>query len=387
MDVVLLSGVILIISALSCKTTDRLGVSVLVGFIAIGVLIGKWFRFESTMTVDNICRFALLLIIFNGGFQTDFSKAKPVLKVSSWLSSAGTLLTAGLCGAFAYYVMRFEFYQAMLLGAVISSTDAASVFSILHSKNCHLKNNLGPILEIESGSNDPFAYMLTVLFLTLATGGHQNIFMLLTQQIVVQIVLGVASGVIIAKLGQLLLNKFNLSIDGLYSVLLCGTAFLIYGAAEQFNGNGFLAVYIGGIILGNSRLVYKGFLSRLFNSFSMIMQILLFIVLGILCVPSDLKAVAGSGLLFAVFLTLVARPAVIYALMRPFRRTGKEIALVSWAGFRGASSIVFATIVLYAGLPYSNHVFSIAFFVCLLSAIVQGWLMVPFARMLGLTDE
>jgi len=148
-----------------------------------------------------------------------------------------------------------------------------------------------------------------------------------------------------------------------------------------------LAVYIGGIILGNSRLVYKGFLSRLFNSFSMIMQILLFIVLGILCVPSELKAVAGSGLLFAVFLTLIARPAVIYALMRPFHHTGKEIALVSWAGFRGASSIVFATMVLYAGLPYSKHVFSVAFFVCLLSAIVQGWLMVPFARLLGLTDE
>ena len=383
MDVVLLSGVILIISALSCKTTDRLGVSVLVGFIAIGVLIGKWFRFESTITVDNICRFALLLIIFNGGFQTDFSKARPVLAISSLLSSLGTLLTAGLCGAFAYYVIGFEFYQAMLLGAVISSTDAASVFSILHSKNCHLKNNLGSILEIESGSNDPFAYMLTVMFLALATGGHQNILLL----VVVQIVVGVLSGVIIAKFGQLLLNKFNLSIDGLYSVLLCGTAFLIYGTAEQFHGNGFLAVYIGGIILGNSRLVYKGFLSRLFNSFSMIMQILLFIVLGILCVPSNLKAVAGSGLLFALFLTLVARPAIMYALMKPFRRTKNEMALVSWAGFRGASSIVFATIVLYAGLPYSENVFSVAFFVCLLSAIVQGWLMVPFARMLGLTDE
>jgi cell volume regulation protein A len=383
MDVVLLSGAILIISALSCKTTDRVGVSVLVGFILIGLLIGNWFRFESTMTVDNICKFALLLIIFTGGFQTDFSKARPVLAISSLLSSVGTLLTAGLGGAFAYYVMDFEFYQAMLLGAVISSTDAASVFSILRSKNCHLKNNLDSVLEIESGSNDPFAYMLTVMFLALATGSHQNIFLLLF----VQIAVGVLSGVIIAKLGQQLLNRFNLSIDGLYGVLLCGTAFLIYGLAEQFRGNGFLAVYIGGIILGNSRLVYKGFLSRLFNSFSMIMQILLFIVLGILCVPSKLVAVAGSGLLFALFLTLFARPAVMYALMKPFRHTKREIALVSWAGFRGASSIVFATIVLYKGLPYSEYVFSIVFFVCLLSAIFQGTFMVPIARKLGLTDE
>jgi cell volume regulation protein A len=383
MDAVLLFGVILIISALSCKTTDRAGMSVLVGFIIIGILIGNWFKFENTAIVDNICKFALLLIIFTGGFQTDFSKAKPVLAVSSLLSSAGTFLTAGLAGAFAYYVMHFDFYQAMLLGAVISSTDAASVFSILHSKNMHLKNNLDSLLEIESGSNDPFAYMLTVMFIAIATGGSQNIFALLA----IQIVVGILSGVIIAKFGQLLLNRFNSSMDGLYGVLLCGTAFLIYGAAEQFRGNGFLAVYVGGIILGNSRLVYKGFLSRLFNSFSMIMQILLFIVLGVLCVPSSLVAVAGSGLLFALFLTLVARPAVMYALMKPFRRSTKEVALVSWAGFRGASSIVFATIVLYAGLPYSEYVFSIVFFVCLLSAIVQGTFMVPIARKLGLTDE
>jgi len=387
MDVVLIIGIILIISALSCKTTDRFGVSVLVGFIVIGLFIGRQFHFESTAVVDNICKFALLLIIFTGGFQTDFSKAKPVLGISALLSSVGTLLTALLSGVFAYFVLRFELYQAMLLGAVISCTDAASVFSILRSKNCHLKNNLGAILEIESGSNDPIAYMLTVVFIALAAKGQQNVLVLVLTLIIVQIVVGLLSGVVFAKLGQLLLNRFNLSIDGLYGVLLCGTAFLIYGVAEQFDGNGFLAVYVGGIILGNSRLVYKGFLSRLFNSFSMIMQILLFIVLGILCDLSSLVGVAWSGLWFALFVTLIARPVTMYAIMKPFDRSKKEMALVSWAGLRGASSIVFATIVLYAGLPYSKDVFSIVFFVCLLSAIVQGTSMVPFARKLGLTDD
>jgi cell volume regulation protein A len=383
MDIVLIIGVILIISALSCKTTSSAGVPVLVGFIIIGVFIGNWYRFEDLSTANEICNFALLLIIFTGGFQTSFAGAKPVLAVSAVLSAAGTILTALLAGAFAYFVMRFEFYQAMLLGAVISSTDAASVFSVLRSKQIDLKNNLNSVLEVESGSNDPFAHMLTTLFITLALGGSQNVFFLL----ITQIVIGALSGFIFSKLGQFLINRLNLDIDGVYGVLFCGTAFLTYGAAVQLGGNGFLAAYIGGIILGNSKLMYKGFLTKLYSAISMLMQTLLFIVLGILCIPSSIVAVIGSGLLFAVFLFFVLRPVVMFALMKPFHHSLNEIALVSWAGFRGASSIVFATLLLSAGLPYAEHVFSIVFFVCMLSAIVQGTFIVPIAKKLKLTDD
>ena len=383
MELILALGIILVISALSCKPMGKAGLPILVGFIVIGVLIGNWFQFESLETVDQICNFALLLIIFTGGFQTNFAEARPMLAMSSVLSAAGTILTAALAGAFAFFVLRMEFYQALLLGAVISSTDAASVFSVLNSKQMDLKNNLNSVLELESGSNDPFAHMLTMTLITLATGGTQNTLLMLLTQIAV----GALSGVILAKLGQWLINKLNVEIDGLYGVLLCGTAFLAYGVASQFGGNAFLAVYIAGMILGNSKLVYKRFLSRLYSAFSMLMQILLFIVLGILCIPNFVPGAIISGMLFALFLFFVARPVAMFTLMKPFRRPLNEIGLVSWAGFRGASSIVFATHLLSTNLPYAQYIFSMVFFVCMLSVIVQGSFIVPIAKKLRLIDD
>jgi cell volume regulation protein A len=198
---------------------------------------------------------------------------------------------------------------------------------------------------------------------------------------------GVVSGVLFAKLGQILINRLNVDIDGLYGALLCGAAFLIYGAAAQIGGNGFLAAYIGGMILGNGKLVYKGSLTKLFSGISMLTQILLFIVLGILSTPASIIEIAVPGLLFALFLFFVARPLVMFILMKPFGRSLNEIALVSWAGFRGAASIVFATHVMTSGLPYAEHVFSMVFFVCLLSVITQGTTFVPLAKKLKLIDE
>ncbi|MDR0305736.1 MAG: potassium/proton antiporter [Chitinispirillales bacterium] len=381
MDIILICGIILVISALSCKTAGKIGLPTLVGFIIIGVIIGNWFKFEDMVTVDRICNFALLLIIFTGGFQTHFKKAKPVLALSSVLSVGGTLLTTLFAGVFAHFVLRLDILQSMLLGAVISSTDVASVFSVLRSKQVGLKSNLNYVLEIESGSNEPFAHILTLVLIALAIGS-QNVSLMLVQQIVV----GVISGVVFAKLGQFLINWLNVEIDGLYGALLCGTAFLIFGAAEQFGGSGFLAVYIGGIIIGNGKLVHKGSLSKLYSAISMLMQITLFIILGILCVPSAVAAVAGNAFLFALFLFFIARPFVMFMLMKPFGRPLNEIALVSWAGFRGASSIVFATHLLSVGLPYAEYVFSVTFFVCMMSVILQSSFIIPISRKLRLSD-
>ncbi|MCL2003331.1 MAG: potassium/proton antiporter [Oscillospiraceae bacterium] len=378
MNLIFVLGIILVIAVLSCKATKRAGLPILVGFIFIGILIGRWFGFADVSYAERICNFALLLIIFTGGFQTNFAAAKPVLGVSVLLSAVGTVLTAGLAGVFAYFVLGLEFYEAMLLGAVLSCTDAASVFSILRSKKLSLKNNLDSALQIESGSNDPTAYMLTVVLISMASGGSQNVPLLLAMQIIV----GAAAGFLGAKLGQLIINKLNLDIEGLYAVLLTGVAFFIYGAAAQFGGNGFLAVYIGGIILGNSPLIRKRILAGLFGAFSMIAQVALFIVLGILFVPSTFLAVVLNGLLFALFLFFVARPIAVFVLMKPFGRSLREIGLVSWAGFRGASSIVFATYLLSAGLPYGEYVFSVVFFVCMLSVILQGSLIAPVAKAL-----
>ena len=380
MNLILILGIILTISVLSCKATDKVGLPVLVGFILIGVLIGSQFEFKNIETAVQICNFALLFIIFTGGFQTNFAKAKPVIVVSTVLSVLGTIFTAFIAAAFGYYVMHLAFSEAMLLGAVISSTDAASVFSILNSKNLNLKKNLGSVLQMESGSNDPIAYMLTVVFLGLATGDSQNVGLLL----VMQIVIGILAGVLGAKLGQRIINKLKLEIDGLYAILLCGIAFLIYGLASALNGNGFLAVYIGGMILGNGNLMYKRFLAQIYSAISMLMQIVLFIVLGILWMPSTFVSVIGSGFIFALFLLFIARPFVVFLLMKPFRYNIKDIGLVSWAGFRGASSIVFSTYLLSAKLPYAEYVFSVVFFVCLLSVIFQGSLIVSVAKWLHL---
>ena len=380
MSVILTVGIVLIIAVLSCKTTDKIGLPVLVGFILIGMIIGSPFSFGDVSGAELICNFALMLIIFTGGFQTNFAEAKPVFAISTLLSTAGTVLTACVAGAFSYYVMRLQFYEAMLLGSVISSTDAASVFSILRSKNLNLKNNLDSILQIESGSNDPIAYMLTVIFLSLATGGSQSAVALL----IAQIVIGVAVGAAGAKLGQFLINKLKLDIEGLYSALLMGVALAIFGVASQFGGNGFLAVYIGGMIMGNSPLMYKRLLAGFFGALSMLAQMTLFIVLGILSNPSYIIGVAASGLIFALFLFFIARPIVMFLLMKPFGRSLKEIGLVSWAGFRGASSIVFSTYLLSAGLPYAEYVFTVVFFVCMLSVIMQGSLIAPLARSLDL---
>jgi cell volume regulation protein A len=246
-----------------------------------------------------------------------------------------------------------------------------------------LKHNLNSVLEIESGSNDPFAHMMTMLLITMATGGSQNTLLM----IFLQLALAAASGLIFAKLGQWLINKLNVEIDGIYGVLLCGVAFLAFGAANQFGGNGFLAVYIAGMYLGNSKLVYKRFLSRLYNAFSMLSQILLFIVLGILFIPYFMKSAIISGVIVAVFLIVIARPIVMFVLMKPFKRPLNQIALVSWAGFRGASSIVFATHLLTAELPYAQYVFSVVFSVCMISVIVQGSLIVPIAKKLNLIDS
>ena len=375
-------GLILVISVLSCKITTRTGLPVLVGFILIGILIGRKFGFVDVSNAENLCNIALMFIIFTGGFQTNFSRTKSVLGVSVLLSAAGTVLTAIFAAAFAYFVLRLELHAAMLLGAVISSTDAASVFSILSSKRLNLKNKLDSVLEMESGSNDPFAYMLTVSFLAVATGGSQNVPLLLLMQVLI----GAAVGFVGAKLGGLILNKLNLEINGLYTVLVCGIALFIYGAAGFLQGNGFLAVYIGGIILGNGKLMYKIYISKFYSAISMMMQIVLFIALGILWLPSYFFPTLATGLLFAFFLFFIARPLIVFLLMKPFGYKLKEIGLVSWAGFRGASSIVFSIYLLSAKLPYAELVFSIVFFVCMLSVILQGSFLTPLAKLLGLVE-
>lgn len=387
MNVVFISAVILLVCAVSSKVLYRFGIPTLILFLTIGMLMGSdgpgGIYFDNAELAENICNLALLFIIFSGGFDTNWKTARPVALASGVLASLGVVLTAFLVGIFVHLTLGFTLIEGMLLGSIISSTDYASVFSILRSQQSDLKNNLAPMLEMESGSNDPMAYMLTVIFLGLLTGESQNIGLLLLTQITV----GTFFGVCVGKAAVWLINRINLDIDGLYPIMVIGVALLTFSGANLLAGNGFLAAYITGLIMGNSKLVNKVSLVRYFDGLSWLMQILLFMTLGLLVFPSQLFSVALAGILTAAFLIFVARPLVIFVLLSIFKRPAKEQLLVSWVGFRGAASIVFATYALTAGLPMAEEIFNIVFFVALVSVLLQGTLFIPIARKLNLVEQ
>ncbi|MBU5483438.1 potassium/proton antiporter [Clostridium sp. MSJ-11] len=387
MDVLFIAGIILLICAVSSKVLYRYGIPTLVIFLTMGMLMGSdgpgGIYFNDPQLAENLCNVGLIFIMFSGGFGTSWKTAKPVALAAGVLATLGVVLTAFLIGIFAHFVLGFTFLEGMLLGSIVSSTDAASVFSILRSKQLNLKNGLAPMLEMESGSNDPIAYMLTTVFLGLILGESQNIFLLLLTQIAI----GVLVGAIIGKLSVWLINNINLDIDGLYSIIVIGTALLSYAGAGLLSGNGFLAVYITGLILGNSRLVHKISLVRYFDGLSWLMQILLFFTLGLLAFPSRLPSVATQGMAVAIFIIFVARPVAIFIVLTLFKKPIKEQLLVSWVGFRGAAAIVFATYPLTAGLPVADEIFNIVFFIALVSVVVQGTLFIPIAKKLDLVAE
>ncbi len=387
MDVAFIAALILLVCAISSKVLYRYGIPILVLFLAIGMLMGSeglgGIYFDNSEMAKTICNLALLFIIFSGGFDTNWKTARSVALASGVLATVGVVLTAFLVGVFAHFALGFSLLEGMLLGSIISSTDAASVFSILRSQKVSLKNNLAPMLEMESGSNDPMAYMLTVIFLGMITGEGHNVGLLLLTQILV----GVLFGVLVARGALWLINRIDLEIDGLYSILVIGVALLSYSGANLLSGNGFLAVYITGLIMGNSKLIHKISLVRYFDGLSWLMQILLFMTLGLLVFPSRLISVALMGILVGAFLIFVARPLAVFLLLTIFKRPIKEQLLVSWVGFRGAASIVFATYPLSAGLPMAEEIFNIVFFVAVASVLVQGTLFIPLAKKLDLVEE
>lgn len=384
MNILLISGIILLVCAISSKVLYRYGIPTLAMFLTMGMIMGSegigGIYFDNAQLATSISNLGLVFIMFSGGFGTNWKTAKPVAFSSAVLATFGVALTAFLIGIFSYFVLGLTFLEGMLLGSIISSTDAASVFSILRSKKLDLKNGLAPMLEMESGSNDPMAYMLTTIFLGLILGKGENVFLLLATQIAI----GLIVGAIVGKLAVWLINNIKLDIDGLYSIIVIAIALLSFALADLFTGNGFLAVYITGIIMGNSRLVHKVSLVRYFDGLSWLMQILLFFTLGLLVFPSRLLNVILPGIATAVFIIFVARPIAVFLILSLFKRPIKDQLLVSWVGFRGAAAIVFATYPLTAGLAVADYIFNIVFFVAVVSVLVQGTLFIPIAKKLNL---
>lgn len=356
--------------------------------MVLGMLFGSdgivGIPFDDYAIAEQLCTVGLIFIMFYGGFGTNWRVAKPVLGRSILMSTLGVVLTAGILGVLCTLFLKTSLLEGLLLGAIVGSTDAASVFSILRSKKLNLKDGLASLLEIESGSNDPCAYMLTITILTLLSGsGAESVI----QIVVCQIVFGLGVGAFISFVAMNILKRVSFEIEGLHSIFVVAIALLGYALADFFGGNGFLSVYIIGIVLGNSKIVHKRSLVNFFDGISWLMQIMLFFILGLLSFPSHLPAVLLDGTVISLLLILIARPVATFAILGWFRMPLKQLLFVSWTGLRGAASIVFAIFSVTRTGGMGNDLFHIVFYIALFSVSVQGTLVPFLAKKLGLVDD
>lgn len=384
----LLAAIVIFSCVLLNNVSNRIGIPYLLFFIVLGMVFGAdglvRIEFDNAEVTRDICSAALLVIMFYGGFGTNWKQAKKTALPSAVLASAGVAATALLTGAFGHFVLGFPLLESMILGSAVSSTDAASVFSILRAKRLNLRYNTASILELESGSNDPFSYLLTVCFISLASGtagGADLIWMLVRQ-----LALGAGFGVLIALVSRQLLCRMRFANEGFGAVFLLGIAVLSYALPEALGGNGYLSAYLAGIAIGNEEFKGKREMVHFFDSLTDMCQMLIFFLLGLLSYPSRLPAVALPAILLSLFMLFAARPLVVMLLGLPFGIRLRQGLTISWAGFRGASSIVFAIYAVTAA-QLSFDLYHIVFFIVLLSILVQGSLLPAVARKLDMIDE
>ncbi len=387
-NILLIGSILLFISLLAGKTSFKMGVPVLIFFLAIGMLAGSegigGVYFNNPRTAQFIGIVALNFILFSGGLDTDWHSIRPVLWQGITLSTVGVLLTAIFVGLFIWAVTDFSLFEGLLLGSIVSSTDSAAVFSILRSKKLALKGSLRPLLELESGSNDPMAYILTIMFTALVIdqdAGTAGIIVMFFKQLI----LGGLLGLIFGKLGVILINRIKLDYEGLYIVLVIAMMFFTFSATSFVGGNGFLAIYLSAVYLGAHELIHKKKILMSFDSFAWLMQIILFLTLGLLVFPSQIIPVIGIGLLISLFLIFIARPVSVLLSLIPFRIQRRSRMFISWVGLRGAVPIVFATYPLLAGAEKANMIFNIVFFISLTSVLIQGTTLPLVAKWLHLT--
>ena len=369
--------------------SSRIGVPALLAFMLLGMLFannGLWpVRFDNYDFAKETCTVALIFIMFYGGFGTRWESVKPVVRESILLASVGVLATAALVGLFCHYVLHWALLESLLFGAVMGSTDAASVFSILRSKRLGLRNNTAPMLEMESGSNDPAAYMLTVILLSVmngsASGGG------IVWNVFAQIVFGGLGGLVIAWLAVFGFRHIPYFASGFDSLYIFAVAIAAYAFPTMIGGNGYLSAYIVGIVLGNEEFSNKKSLVSFFDGFTGLMQVLIFFLLGLLAHPAQMHKAVLPAIAIFLFMLLVARPAAVFGILTPFRKYGiKQQALISFVGLRGAASIVFAIMAMVSPAFLEHDIFNVVFVVVLLSIGLQGSLIPWVAHKLDMID-
>lgn len=391
-------SILFFLSILAGKAGYKFGVPALLLFLGVGMLFGSdgfGIVFENIELAQTIGTIALCIILFSGGMDTKIEEIKPIAKQGVILATIGVLLTAIFTGLAIWYVLGMTmasagigFMSSLLLGSVMSSTDSASVFSILRSKGLHLKNNLRPMLELESGSNDPMAYVLTITLISIVGMDSEPNYWFAFINLLIQLVVGCVAGYFLGKLAVYAINKVDIDNKSLYPIMVFTFCIFIFSFTYFIQGNGFLAVYIGGLVLGNSRFVHKRSSLNFFDGMAWMSQLLLFLTLGLLINPSELIPIIVPGLIISLAMILFARPLSVFISLLPFTKMPpKDKAFVSWVGLRGAVPIIFAIMVLAADVPNARLMFNIVFFCTLVSLIVQGTTLSPMAKLLGLAEE
>lgn len=385
-DIYLLIGaVLLLVSVLASKLSIRYGIPSLLLFLGIGMAIGSdglnWIYFDDHQLAQSLGIVALAYILFSGGLDTNWKRIRPVLAPALSLATIGVLISAVLVGLFAVLLLNFSWIEGILLGAIVSSTDAAAVFSVLKSNGMAFKYRLKELIELESGTNDPMAIFLTIGLISVL-GNDQSDWIDFILLFITQMGFGVLTGFMFGKLFTWVINKIDLIYDGLYPVLVVGLISFVYAITDLINGSGFLAVYIVGVVMSSSGFVHQRSLTNFFDGIGWLMQIVMFLMLGLLVFPSQLIPVAGVSIIIALALIFVARPLSVFIslLFTQYNRRAK--LMVSWIGLRGAVPIILATFPLVAGLENADIVFSIVFFVVITSVLIQGTTIPVFAKWL-----
>jgi potassium/hydrogen antiporter len=389
-QLLLIAAVLLLVGIASSKFSTRIGLPVLVLFLAVGMLAGEegigGIEFDNYELAHGIGTVALAVILFDGGLRTSQRAFRAVFGPAIMLATVGVVITAAITGVAASWLLGIPLLQGLLLGSIVGSTDAAAVFAVLRGRRINLRKRVASTLEVESGSNDPMAVFLTVGILELLRG-ELTFGLPMVGFFMLQVVAGIGVGVLIGRGTVAAINRVALDAAGLYPILTASAGLLAYGLAASVGGSGFLSVYLAGIVIGNRHIVFQRGILQFHDGAAWLAQIAMFVMLGLLAFPSQVVQVASEGLIVALILIFVARPAAVGVILPWFGFNVREVAFISWVGLKGAVPIVLATYPLIFGFEGAFVLFNVVFFAVLVSAVLQGWTMPPLARWLGLRVE
>lgn len=383
---ILLIGIVMVLCLAMQHLTDKLPIPSLLMFLLLGMFFGidglLGIDFDNYAISETICSICLIFIMFYGGFGTSFKAAKPVLLQAGLLATVGVILTAGFTGLFVHFVLHIDWLQSLLIGSVIASTDAASVFGILRREKLNLKDNTASLLEVESGSNDPVSYMLTVVLCTLMSGSEISVIALLCNQLII----GAIAGLVFGKVASSLLKRGVISGDN-KTMFVLAVVLLTYALSSLLGGNGYLSVYLCGILMGNAHIPNKKELVHFFDTVTNMAQMMIFFLLGLLVTPSELPEVFFPAFVIILFLTFVSRPLSVILTLFPFKTTKQQIGLVSFAGLRGVASIVFAITAVLSEAQLDYNIFNLVFCIVLISISIQGSFLPFVSNKLNMIDN